>query len=72
MADLNTRERLHDVTPPLDSSLSRIGEDLEIMDRYAQEINEVEHTIVDEMKRWDREFKDTRLHSTPKARKHLR
>lgn len=72
MADLNTRERLHDVNPPLDDSLARIGEDLEIMDRYAQEMSEVEHGIIDEMRRWDREYKDTCLHSIPKARKHLR
>ena len=72
MAELDTLERLHDVNPPIDSCLERLNDDLDIMDRFAQEMNEVEHTICGEMKRWDREFKDTRLHSTPKARKHLR
>lgn len=72
MTELNPRERLHDVNPPIDSCLDRLGEDLDIMDRFAQEMSDVEHTIVGEMKRWDREFKDSHLHSIPKGRKHLR
>jgi len=72
MAELKTRKSENDVNPELDTSLQRIGEDLEIMDRYAGEMETVEHEIKEDLRKWDREYKDSCLHSTPKPRKHLR
>lgn len=56
----------------LDRNLDRVDEDLKIMERHADAMDRVEGGIQEEMRRWDREYKDSRLHSVPKARKHLR
>jgi hypothetical protein len=68
----NTRAPVENVTTGRDKDLNRLDEDLEIMERYAEQMDRVEDGIQDEMKRWDREFKDSHLHSTPKPRKHQR
>jgi len=60
------------VHPRLDERLEVVATDLDIMERHAAELAAVEVGIQDEMKRWDREYKDARLHSTPRPRKHTR
>jgi hypothetical protein len=76
MAELNTQENPQEsvkkVESGLDRNLERLDEDLEIMERHAAEIVEVEDTIQEDMRKWDREHKDASLHSIPKSRKHLR
>ncbi len=42
------------------------------MEKHAAEIADVESTIQEDMRRWDREYKDSRLHSIPRPRKHAR
>lgn len=63
---------MKDVAPDLRQNLSRVDESLDIMDRHAGSMREAESTIQDDMRRWDREFKDSHLHSIPRARKHQR
>lgn len=72
MAELNVRERTRKVEPGLDSNLERLDEDLDIMERHASELAAAEEGIQEAMRKWDREYKDERLHSIPKPRKHLR
>lgn len=76
MAELNTQEITQEsvkkVESGLDRNLERLDEDLEIMERHAAELVEVEDTIQEAMRKWDREHKDASLHSIPKPRKHLR
>ncbi|PLY03799.1 MAG: hypothetical protein C0623_00155 [Desulfuromonas sp.] len=52
--------------------LSRLDADLEIMDAHAGEMAEVEESIQESMKKRDREYKDSHLHSVPKGKKHRR
>lgn len=56
----------------LDRNLKRVDEDLDIMERHADELDRVEGDIQESMRKWDREYKDACLHSVPKPRKHLR
>jgi uncharacterized membrane-anchored protein YhcB (DUF1043 family) len=72
MAELDTRERGKKVEPELGKNLERLDEDLEIMERHAAEMADVEDTIQEDMRKWDREHKDASLHSVPRPRKHLR
>lgn len=72
MAELDTRERGRKVESELDKNLERLDEDLKIMERHAAEMADVEDTIQEAMRKWDREHKDASLHSVPKPRKHLR
>jgi hypothetical protein len=58
--------------PDLKNNLERIEEDLEIMERHAADLADVESGIQSSMKKRDREYKDTCLHSVPKALKHNR
>jgi chromosome segregation and condensation protein ScpB len=58
--------------PDLKGNLERIEEDLEIMERHSADLADVESGIQSSMKKRDREFKDTCLHSVPKALKHSR
>lgn len=67
-----TRQDAAALEPGRTPSLERIDEELEIMDRHAAELAEVEEDVQESMRRWDREYKDARLHSTPKPRKHFR
>jgi hypothetical protein len=68
----NSREKAKKVEPGLDSNLERLNEDLDIMERHAGELAKAEDDIQESMKKWDREYKDTRFHSVPKPRKHVR
>ena len=72
MAELNTQERTKKVESGLDRNLEHLDEELAIMERHAAEMMEVEDTIQEDMRKWDREHKDASLHSIPKPRKHLR
>lgn len=72
MAEQNTRAEERNVERDLDRNLKRVDEDLDIMERHAGELDRVEGDIREAMRKWDREYKDTRLHSVPKPRKHLR
>lgn len=72
MAELNTPVRAKKVESGLDRNLDRLDEDLEIMERHAARLDEVEGDIQESMRRWDREHKDASLHSVPKPRKHIR
>lgn len=72
MAERNTRTVERSEESGLDRNLSRVDEDLKIMERHADAMEQVEGGIQEEMRRWDREYKDSRLHSVPKARKHMR
>lgn len=56
----------------LNHSLSRGEKDLDILDAHAVELSAVEHEIQQEMKRRDREYKDSHFHSIPKPTKHVR
>jgi len=72
MAERELRGMEEVVHPRLDERLEVVSTDLDIMERHAAELAAVEEGIQDEMKRWDREYKDARLHSTPRPRKHAR
>ncbi len=56
----------------LKRGLQRVDEDLDIMERHAANLAMVESGIQLSMRKWDREFKDSRLHSVPRAMKHQR
>jgi len=55
-----------------DSNLEHIDQSLDIMERHSAEVAQVEEEVQEDMRRWDREYKDARLHSVPKPRKHQR
>jgi hypothetical protein len=54
----------------LESRIEKVERDLDIMDRHSLEMSETEEGIQSYMRRLDREYKDSHLHSVPKARKH--
>ena len=56
----------------LETNLEHIDVDLEIMERHPAELAAAEVDIQQDMRRRDREYKDSRLHSIPKPRKHVR
>lgn len=56
----------------LRQELSRIDQSLAIMERHSAALNTAEMTVQDEMRRWDREFKNQHLHSINRSRKHKR
>lgn len=56
----------------LEESLQHIDTALEIMESHPDELAEGEEDIRQDMRRRDREYKDSCLHSTPKPRKHVR
>jgi hypothetical protein len=51
---------------------SRLEEDLAIMEEHPDQMDSSEDGIVEDMRKRDRERKDTHLHSVPKSRKHVR
>jgi DNA repair exonuclease SbcCD ATPase subunit len=53
-------------------NVERVDQDLEILERHAADVAEVESEILDSMKKWDREYKNARLHSVPRPLKHTR
>jgi len=72
MAELNHRELTKVAGSGLGRNLERLDRDLDIMERHAGELADIEDDVQDAMKRWDREYKDARLHSVPKPKKHIR
>jgi hypothetical protein len=56
----------------LKKSLDRGEKNLDILDVHAAELSAVEHEIQLDMKRKDREYKDTHFHSIPKPTKHTK
>lgn len=54
----------------LDQSLARGEKDLDILDGHAAELSAVENEVQLDMKRRDREYKDTHFRSIPKPLKH--
>ena len=56
----------------LETNLEHIDVDLEIMERHPAELAAAEVDVQQDMRRRDREYKDARLHSIPKPRKHVR
>ena len=60
------------VTAELKQSLARGEKDLDILDVHAGKLSEVEHEIQLDMKRKDREYKDSHFHSIPKPTKHTK
>jgi len=72
MAEMEKRAEERNVEAGLDGNLKRVDEDLDIMERHAEELDQVEGDIQEAMRKWDREFKDSCFHSVPKPRKHMR
>ncbi len=73
MTKLNNRDiERASLETELKRGLQRTDEDLSIMERHAAELAMVEYGIQLDMRKWDREYKDARLHSVPRAMKHLR
>lgn len=56
----------------LKQSLARGEKDLDILEDHAAELTAVEHDIQLDMKRKDREYKDSHFHSIPKPTKHTK
>lgn len=56
----------------LQEDVTRIDQDLKIMERHSEQLAATEEVIQEEMKKRDREYKDEHLHSIPKPRKHIR
>ncbi|PLX85675.1 MAG: hypothetical protein C0617_03045 [Desulfuromonas sp.] len=71
MTDLNNRAETS-VESGMGRNLERLDQDLDIMERHEAAMAEVEGEIQESMRRWDREYKDARLHSVPRSRKHMR
>lgn len=64
--DIQNREK------NLMEEVSRLDETLEIMEKHSDQMVSTEESIQEEMRKRDREHKDTHLHSVPKSRKHVR
>lgn len=60
------------VTPKSNLPLDRLEETLKIMDQHAAELVAAESDIRESLRKRDREYKDERLHSVPRSRKHMR
>ncbi|PKN12769.1 MAG: hypothetical protein CVU69_05245 [Deltaproteobacteria bacterium HGW-Deltaproteobacteria-4] len=56
----------------LKESLTRGEKNLDILEVHEAELTAVEHNIQQDMKRKDREYKDSHFHSIPKPIKHTR
>ncbi len=73
MTKLNNRElERTSLEMELKRGLQRVDEDLNIMERHAEELAMVESGIQLSMRKWDREYKDSCLHSVPRGMKHQR
>ncbi|MGE4343525.1 MAG: hypothetical protein AB7F20_04440 [Geoalkalibacter sp.] len=70
MPENNTGPGTTNVDPRLERRIEKVERDLDIMDRHSLEMSETEEGIQSYMRRLDREYKDSHLHSVPKARKH--
>ncbi len=52
--------------------LARADEDLDIMDRYAEDLAMADYEVQEAMRKRDREYKDGHLCSVPRSMKHRR
>ena len=71
MAEMNVQD-VPSSDSGLQKNLERLSEDLDIMERYAREMDEIEDDIAESMRKWDREHKDAHFHSVPSPIKHRR
>ena len=69
MADRELRGMEEVGTTRFDERLDILDRDLDIMERHAAEMSAVEESIQGEMKRRDREYKDSHF-NVPRPRKH--
>lgn len=67
--DVKTQEYMES---EVEQKLGRLEADLEIMERHEVALEAVEEGIQEDLRRRDREVKDSHLHSVPRPRKHLR
>lgn len=67
--DIRPKETLN---TEVNQKLERLDADLEIMERHEATLEAAEEGIQEELRRRDREVKDSHLHSVPRPRKHLR
>ncbi|TYO99900.1 hypothetical protein EDC39_10160 [Geothermobacter ehrlichii] len=58
--------------PRLQERIEVIDQTIDIMERHAASMSAAEDELIEEMRRWDREYKDEHLHSVPRSRKHVR
>ena len=72
MAETKTGTPRQEENSNEDSNLSRLDEDLKIMETHADKMQDVEDSIQGSMKKRDREYKDSHFHSVPKGKKHQR
>lgn len=73
MTKLNNREiERTSLATELQKGLQRVDEDLDIMERHSEDLAMVEYNIQSSMRKWDREYKNSHLHSVPRGRKHMR
>lgn len=72
MAELEIQEKDKATTGEFEEQVERLDRDLEIMERHAQVLALEEDEVQDSMRKWDREHKDSHLHSVPRPRKHTR
>ncbi len=70
MSESRDRSEIEGTDPRLGDRLERVEQDLDIMERHSSELAESEEDIQSYMKRLDREYKNSHLHSIPKPRKH--
>jgi len=71
MTELN-RDEGQEKESRLESKIEHLDADLNILERHAGEVAQVEDAIQEDMRKRDREYKDARFHSVPKSRKHVR
>lgn len=72
MAEMEVREEEKATTSEFGEQVERLDRDLEIMERHAQVLVLEEDEVKDSMRKWDREHKDSHLHSIPRPKKHTR
>ena len=58
--------------PTMMTDLDRVNQDLDIMERHGAAMEQVESEVKDAIRKWDREYKNSCLHSVPRPRKHMR
>lgn len=59
------------MTTGLDVSRQRVDEDLDIMERHAAELAQIDGAVQLSMRRHEREYMDAHFHSVPAPRKHM-
>jgi hypothetical protein len=70
MSEMNSSTSHEEMNPELSPNISRVDEDLKIMETHSMEMANIESGIQKSMKKWDRRYKDSHFHSVPKGKKH--